>query len=156
VLPVHAGPTHAYIGASAACWALYARLSTSPYEQRQGTRLRRLAEHAYAAQHPGVPQRRSAQSVAVHLMGLCVLLERDARPIELEAARDRVPPRKAPSLRWLTPPPCNGRLTVADVLAAGPDEGLAPSVEAWAGDVWAAWEGHHATVRRWLRAPVAP
>jgi hypothetical protein len=89
------------------------------------------------------------QSVAVHLMGLCVILERGEEP-QILNVRDRKPRRRTVDLHWLEPPRPIGILTVRGPLAArGPDEHAA-SVEAWARDVWAAWEPHHETVRRWL------
>ena len=151
VLPVRDGPTHAYVGASAACWELYQRLARPSSRQGHTTRVRRLVQDAYAAQHPGVRQRRSVQSVAVHLMDLCILLERDGEVRRLVPVLGRMPPRSTLDLRWLDPPDALGAMTVADALH-GDDEQRAARVEAWAREVWAAWEPHHATVRRWLDA----
>ena len=96
-------------------------------------------------------QIRSVQSVAVHLMGLCTILERGAQAEpQLMHVRERKPARRTLDLHWLEPPRPNGTLTVRGPLdAAGRDEHAA-SVEAWARDVWAAWEPHHQTVRSWL------
>jgi hypothetical protein len=140
VLPAYAGPTHAYVGASPACWELYRRLSADPFSRREGTPLRRLVVDAYAAQHPGVPSRRAVQSVAVHLMGLCVQLEqrRDA------PADGGTPTRRTRDLHWLEPPDFKRALTAADVLATGPGDGYAERAEEWA--------PHHDTVRGWLDA----
>lgn len=154
-LPVHMGPTHAYVGASPACWHLFARLSADPFARREGTLLRRLVVDAYAAQHPGVPQRRSIQSVAVHLMGLCVLVERGADARQPVPVPGRTPALRASVFRWLEPPDFAGALTAADVLEAGPGEEYTASAEAWAASVWAAWAPHHATVRGWLDGPSA-
>ncbi len=116
------------------------------------TDARRLAEDAYAVQHPGTPDRRSIQSVAVHLMGLCVLLEGDGASRRLQPVLGRMPARRTLDLHWLTPPAPNGRLTVRDALDAGSGDEHAGVVEAWARDVWRAWRPHHATVREWLAA----
>jgi Family of unknown function (DUF5946) len=148
-----AGPTHAYLGASSACWELYQRFERRPSAQPDTTRVRRLMHDAYAAQHPGVPQRRSIQSVAVHLMDLCVLLERDGevrRPVPVPG---RTAPGRVLDLHWLEPPELRGTMTVADALDAR--EARAARVEEWAREVWAAWRPHHATVRAWLDAPRA-
>jgi hypothetical protein len=152
-LPVHTGPTHAYVGASPACWQLYCRLSADPFARREGTRLRRLVVDTYSAQHPGVEHRRATQSVAVHLMGLCVLLERDGQTRRLSPVLGRMPARKTMDLHWLAPPDFKRCLTAADVLAAGPGDDYATTAEAWAKSVWAAWRPHHDTVRGWLDAP---
>jgi len=153
VLDPHNGPTHAYVGASAACWELYRRLTSAPFAFERGSRLRRLVEDTYAVQHPGVPHRRSLQSVAVHLMGLCVLLERDGEQRRLVPVLGRMPARKTMPLHWLAPPEPNGTMTVADVLEVGSEGAYGKRIEAWAGGVWAAWKPHHPTVRGWLDAP---
>lgn len=152
-LPPHKGPTHAYVGSSPACWQLFGRLSTDPFARREGTLLRRLVVDSYAAQHPGVPHRRSIQSVAVHLMGLCVLLERGVEERRLVPVLGRPPARKTMDLHWLEPPDFTGTVTAADVLATGPEESYITSAEAWACSVWEAWRPHHGTVRAWLDAP---
>lgn len=148
LLPACGGPTHAYVGASAACWELYGKLNAGRDTREEGTRQRRLVADAYAAQHPGAADRRALQSVAVHLMGLCMLLEREGENRRPVPVLGRLPARRTLDLHWLDPPAPNGRLTIADIAASGPDH--ASSVEAWAKDVWRAWAPHHATVRTWL------
>jgi hypothetical protein len=150
VLPVRVGPTHAYVGASPACWSLYGQLPTAFGMTAVGAIIGRLALDSYAVQHPGTPGRRSVQSVAVHAMGLCVLLERGAEERRIKPVLGRRPSRRAPSLHWLEPPRPNGTLTVRDALAADQPGSYARAIEAWAADVWLAWEPHHNTIRRWL------
>lgn len=152
VLPVHAGPTHAYMGASPACLRLYGRASSLSWGQRDGLPLLRLVVDAYGAQHPGVRQIRSVQSVAVHLMGLCTILERGAHaePRHIYARDRRPPPPTRLDLHWLEPPRPIGTLTISGPLEAAGGEEHAVSVEAWARDVWAAWASHHETVRDWV------
>jgi hypothetical protein len=150
VLPLNGGPTHAYVGASPACWSLYGQLPTAFGLSAVGETARRLALDTYALQHPGRPQMRSVQSVAVHAMGLCVLLERGAEERRVKPVLGRLPTRRAPALHWLEPPQPNGSLTVRDGLVADGPESYITAVWAWATDVWAAWEPHHSTVRRWL------
>lgn len=152
VLARRDGPRHAYLGASAACWALYQRLSSPSTIRREASRVRRLMNDAYAAQHPGVEQVRSVQSVAVHLMDLCVLLERDGRVRRQAPELGRAAPRRALDLHWLEPPESRGSMTVVDALGREFGDERDARVEAWAAEVWAAWEPHHATVRRWLDA----
>jgi hypothetical protein len=151
-LPRDDGPTHAYIGASPSCWALYRQISAAPFARGVGSRSRRLAEDAYAVQHPGTGDRRCVQSVAVHLMGLCVLLERNGEARRLAPVLGRRAARPTLDLHWLAPPRRNGRLTVRDALRAGSGDAHGDAVEAWARDVWRAWRPHHATVLRWLDA----
>ncbi len=158
LLPRHAGPTHAYMGASAACLKLYGRATSLSWGQRDGLPLLRLVVDAYGAQHPGVRQIRSVQSVAVHLMGLCTILERGAHAEpRLVPMRDRRPlPRTRLDLHWLEPPRPIGALTVRGPVEAAGGAEHAAFVEAWARDVWAAWAPHHATVRDWVDRAAPP
>ena len=132
------GPTHEYIGASPGCWAIFGEVSA------RGPATDQLRVDAYAAQHPGVPSRRSIQSVAVHLISLCLQLEHGATPAR---AREGIVAALDIAYRfvWLDPPLFEGALTIVDV-AAGAD------VRAWAESVWRAWAPHHHTVRAWLSA----
>lgn len=72
VLPAHDGPRHAYIGASAACWALYGRALERAYNDPSCREVPQLVVDSYACQHPGEAGRRAAQSVGIHLMTLCL------------------------------------------------------------------------------------
>ena len=150
VLPLHSGPTHAYVGASPACWSLYGQLPTAFGVTAVGDTVRRLALDTYAVQHPGTPQMRSVQSVAIHAMGLCVLLERGAQDRRVMPVLGFRRTLKAPALYWLDPPCPNGTLTIQGVLGAEGAENYAMAVEAWAANVWGAWQPHHDTIRGWL------
>lgn len=101
---------------------------------------------SYAVQHPGRPERRAIQSVALHLIGLCLVLERAVEPREATLLLSRIVPG-LPELAWLEPPRPNGTLTIQDVLDA-PDH--MPGVRRWGSAVWTAWEPHHGPVGRWL------
>ncbi|MDP9346420.1 MAG: DUF5946 family protein [Actinomycetota bacterium] len=147
--------THAYIGASAACWELYGEVLTREYGAYATHANHRVSVDAYAAQHPGADGPQARRSVAMHLMRLCLVYERGMRPA---AGREMAPLLLAqpPDLAWLRPPADRGAVTVAAVAAAaGPDEHLV-RVDDWGRAVWGAWAGHHATVRRWLDATLAP
>jgi hypothetical protein len=150
------GPTHAYLGVSGACWELYQRLARPSVARLDASRVRRLVQDAYAAQHPGAShQRRAVQSLAVHLMDLCLLLERDGEVRRLSPVLGRMPPRRRLELHWLEPPKSRGTMTMVDALQPDAGEDRTENVEVWAREVWAAWEPHHVTVRRWLDAPRA-
>jgi len=122
---------------------------------RAGTPLRRLVTDAFMVQHPGAPERRSMQSVGVHLIGLCLVLERGLPPTDLSSALQRVMARP-PAWRWLDPPVPKGRLTVASLEAAAEEAGgagaaLDRAVEAYVRGVWAAWAPHHPQVCAWAQ-----
>jgi hypothetical protein len=136
------GPTHPYIGASAACWALYGELLARQYAAYDAGP-HKTSVDAYAVQHPGVPEPRSVRSVSLHLVRLCLMLERgvggkDAARL-MVAVGDRIG-----EFAWLDPPDPNGTVTVRDVLEGAAD------TEGWAHDVWAAWAAHHEMVREWI------
>jgi hypothetical protein len=146
VLPRSDGPTHPYIGASAACWALFGRLSADGYAAEGGAPWQRLALDTYAVQHPGVDERRAVQSVGVHLMRLCAILEHGLRAERANAFIVEALARR-PIFHRLEPPQPNGTITVRDVLRRDDRES---AVKAWAQDVWAAWTPHHEKVRAWI------
>ena len=147
ILPVLDGPTHPYIGASAACWAKSGELAAREYQDRAYAAIHQLSVDVYAVQHPGKAERRAIQSVALHLMTLAMILEDETDP--------RIGPRLHKRMvqsefHWLDPPSMQGRMNVSDVLFAQTSEGHERLVRAWAEDVWTAWMPHQATVRRWI------
>lgn len=132
--PPAGGPTHPYIGASPECWAVYGELLAKGLDQP--------GVDTYAVQHPGVDERRSRQSVAVHLVSLCAALEYpETSPQGVDLLRRAV--ARTGGYPWLDLPTPVGTITAADV-ACGRADG-----RDWARDVWQAWRPHHATVRRW-------
>jgi hypothetical protein len=139
---------HTYVGSAPGCWLLYSEVLAREYGDFRFTPAHQLTVDAYAVQHPGVPERRSAQSVAIHLVGLCLSLERCRGPAELPRLRQRLarPKRVFP---WLAPPPSVGELTVVDVHGAGTPEAHRAVVDRWARSAWEAWSLHHAQVRAW-------
>ncbi len=148
-----AGPSHPYIGAATGCWALYGEVLAREYGELRYPEVHRLTVDAYAAQHPGVPSRRSIQSVAVHLVSLHLVLERGFNGARATAAIRRVLAAR-PTLVWLEPPARLGAGTVADIVAARTAAEHESRVRRWAAAVWTAWAPHHGTVRGWA-APAA-
>lgn len=143
-------PAHRYIGASAACWALYADVLGAIYNDAERLRLLQLVVDAYAVQHPGEPGPQATQSVCIHLMTLCLCLEHGADPAEGPRLHRAMVER--PVFRWLEPPDSRGTVTVRDVAAATTLAEYEAVVRAWAADVWLAWSEHHETVREWVSA----
>ena len=94
------GPTHRYLGASAACWALYSALNVGE-PPVTSTPYNALMVDAYAAQHYGEPSPQAIQSVAVHLLALYGVLEQGqsveqaiwlrTRPLRIILARVATP-----------------------------------------------------------------
>lgn len=154
MLPAIGGSTHRYIGASPGCWSAFGEISEKEYGDFRYARVHGLTVDTYCAQHPGEPSPQAVRSVAVHLVGLCLQMERDLRPDELYAVHKRISSlakKREKSIHWLNPPTSLGETTILYVLdAGGPDE-HAGRVREWARSVWEAWSPHHETVRRWAK-----
>ena len=148
LVPRGDGPTHPYIGASPGCWAIYGEVLARDYGEEAAAPVLQLAVDAYAAQHPGTPSRRSTQSVAVHLIILCLAFERGYDPARATEARRRALAHRQDYV-WLDPPASLGPLTILDAHQARDLAEHAARVERWARSVWETWAPHHETVRRW-------
>ena len=153
-LPRVIGPTHRYIGASPACWAIYTALSNAGEPPIAPTPARALIVDAYAAQHPGTPSPQAIQSVAVHLLALYGVFVRGVDPgtalwIRRRALREHNG-RKHGRFQWLTPPDFAGSLTVADIAQAPTPPARAELAGRYVEEVWACWsESHVATIAAW-------
>lgn len=142
------GPTHRYMQSTPGCWAAFGRVLAREYEDPRHFVVHRLSVDSYAAQHPGVSSAQSIQSVGVHLVRLCLFLERGLTPERANEAMLAAAKQKSAYV-WLEPPASLGSITVADVdAAASPDEHCA-RVRDWARQMWAVWSPHHAVIRRW-------
>ena len=148
VAPAQDGPTHRYMVSSAACWATFCELVAADYSSPERMQCHQLVVDAYAAQHPGDGERQQVQSVGLHLMTLCLFLERDADPSHGPALHRSMVRR--PTFRRLerTGP---GDLTVTHVPTDGPIEAARAAAYEWARAVWATYEPAWPTVREWLR-----
>jgi hypothetical protein len=149
VVPAIEGPTHRYMESSPGCWQLYGDVLAREYSQRAFWASHRLTVNTYAVQHPGRPSRQSIQSVAVHLISLCLLLEKTATPgYALRAIRAAT--AASERFTWLPPPSSTGGVTVVDVHGARDAEDHADRVRTWANAAWSAWSPHHQTIRSWI------
>ena len=149
MFPQIEGPTHRYMESSPGCWAAYGEVVAREYEEASYAIAHRLGVDAYAVQHPGQPSPQSIQSVALHLIRLCLLLERGA---EMARANDLMlaATRMKKNFVWLTPPPSRGTITVAEVQRAQSAAEHVESERAWAQAAWQAWSAHHQTIHAWL------
>jgi hypothetical protein len=134
---------------SPGCWAVYGEVLAREYSNVAFSQTHRMTVDAYAAQHPGHPSPQSIQSVAGHLIRLCLLLEHGLEIERADAAMLKAIESKK-KFAWLTPPPSRGALTVLYVHPASSVEDHVQRVRAWAGSVWAAWAPHHDQIRQWL------
>lgn len=146
-LPRHDGPTHPYIGASSGCGSEYSRVLAHEYGPLGYPPVHRLTVDTYAAQHPGTPSRQAVQSVAVHLIGLHLWLERRLPATEITAQiGDAV---RRGGFHWLEPPSDQGVRKAHQIDLSTDVEEHTRAIEGWAGSVWDAWHEHADTLRRW-------
>jgi Family of unknown function (DUF5946) len=151
MFPDEEGPTHDYMESTPGCWAAFGRVLVREYEDQRYFGVHRLTVDAYAVQHPGLPSRQSIQSVGVHLVRLCLFLERGLTPDKANDAMLLAAKHKA-QYHWLHPPTSLGALTVANVEAAVGLEEHMSAVRNWASQMWDVWSPHHAIVRSWADA----
>src|SRR5437868_1531545 len=72
------GTTHAYLESSPGCAAARGNLFAHHYENMSlYADTYRLANDAYAVQHPGRPAPQTINSAAIHLIRLCLIIEHD-------------------------------------------------------------------------------
>jgi hypothetical protein len=108
------------------------------------------------AQHPGPGRdRRDRQSVFIHLLALCALLEQSLQPafvIDLLGLMAR----GSPEFPALPRPENLGPLTILHLLGANDPTDYARRASEWAATVWAAWSAQHAVIRHALSEVLAP
>lgn len=141
------GPVHEYMGGSAGCWHAYGKILEKEYSDPRFMAFHRFAVDSYAAQHPGKPDPRAAQSVQIHLMALFLLLERNADQDFVARALGRVVEKRRHQFNWFEPPSSLGEITVARVLLAEDPEDHGRKVREWARSVWNAWTPYHAEIQ---------
>ena len=149
--PDIAGPTHPYMESCPGCWAAYGELLAREYSGRGYGECHRLTVDAYAVQHPGRPSARSAQSVAGHLICLCLVLERGLPAAKAAKVLGTAVDTGGP-YPWLPPPASRGDLAVSYVLGASDAREHVERVRKWALCAWDAWAAHHAQVHAWLQS----
>jgi hypothetical protein len=148
VLPNEKGPTHRYVESSPACWRLFGEVLAREYSDARYRAIHRLTVDAYAAQHPGRESPQSTQSVALHPISLCLVLEQGWPPARATPAMQRAAKREK-EFWWLERPAQLGAVTVADVHGTSTPQEHEVEVRRWAEAVWEAWARHHASVRAW-------
>lgn len=144
------GPTHKYLLASPGCWALYGEILARDFSEYNYPPVHRLVVDAYAVQHPGKPMRQAIQSVAVHLIGLYLSIEKGMDPKSVTRAIGRAT-EFSNGFVWLDPPKSVGTITVADVVKTNSLEEYDRLGRDWARSAWDAWAVHHAQVRKWAQ-----
>jgi len=136
------GPTHPYLGASPGCWAIDGETSARWASHTAWP----LAVDASAVQHPGVPERRSSQSVWVHLVSLCLNREHAWSPGMGITATQRLLARQR-TWDWLLPSADPGPATILELLPVTDAGVFATVIRRWGEAVWEAWSDQRSAVR---------
>jgi hypothetical protein len=147
-VPKKNGPSHEYIGASPGCWELFAELLAKEYEEYNYPPVHRVTVDTYAAQHPGSPSKKSIQSVAIHLIGLHLMLDLNFEAHQATQLLNQAA-ESSQEYVWLEPPQPLGSLTILDVQGADNIKEHTDRVHVWGHTVWQAWQPHHEQIRIW-------
>jgi hypothetical protein len=108
---------------------------------------------AYMAQHPGDgSDRRDRQSVFVHLVGLCAVLEHDLPDTYATKLLGHVIRRRRGDYPILARTEGPGPLTVLHMIGAEHRDDYERRAREWARAVWDSWSAQHELVRAELGA----
>ena len=167
LFPPYEGPTHRYLGASAACWALFhstflrqepdarelltaSRVAETPVAIPAGTdaSLDALFGDAYGVQHHGDESPQAIQSVAVHLLNVHGIISGETtRP---GWAISRALRQKGVFVK-LTPPALGSALTIRHLFPGG-GVVLPVTRSQFVLSVYEAWMSlHRSTVEQWYQ-----
>lgn len=154
------GPTHRYIGASPACWALYTALQSAGEPPLAPAPANALLVDAYAAHHPGIPSPPAIQSVAVHLLTLHGIFAHglgidQALWIRREALQERSGSRHG-RYTWLEPPDFSAVPTIAEVVSEPTPIARTAALGHYIKAVYQAWiAAHGTTIANWYAQFIA-
>jgi len=172
LFPPYDGPTHAYLGASAACWALFnwhvllgevdatdlpqaSRIPEPSVDApaRGNASLDFVVGDAYGVQHHGGESAQAIQSVAVHLLNVHALVTGKTTQPRWALGRAM---RKRGGFHKLRPPALGSALTIRHLFPGGGV--LAPVTRTqYVVSVYETWMSlHRSTVEEWYERYVAP
>ncbi len=141
-------PAHKYIGAVAGCWNIYGKVLGKEFGTNIQPVVQRRIVDAYAVQHPGNESPLTTQSVAVHLLGLYFIVEKQ---FDLDTTNNLIKRAllQKDKFYWLNPPQKRGKTTITDIYKSKTFEEHEKLVDEWAGEVWEAWSEHHQVIKNW-------
>lgn len=155
LVPDVEGPVHPYVPSAPGCWRAFGEVQADESLRFGYPRAHRLVVDAYMAQHPGDGRdRRDRQSVFVHLVALCALLERGMPPTVVTRKLGRLTGGHVdfPHLCRAAGP---GEVTVLDLVGAADLHDYTDRARRWADAVWESWAQHHDLIRAALDRSLA-
>jgi len=144
------GPTHPYMVAPAGCWAAFGALQADETARFGYPPVHGLIVDAYAASHGGDGSaRRDRQSVCIHLIALCAVIDGAETPRGRVVLLQRLTRRKVEWPRLKRPAGVPG-LSHTHAVDAPDLEDYTKRGREWARAVWEFWGPEHDRIREML------
>lgn len=153
VVPDIDGPVHSYVPSSPGCWTTFGELQADEAQRFRYPPAHRLVVDSYMAQHPGDgSDGRDRQSVFVHLVGLCALLEHSLPDSYATGLLGQVIRRRRGDFPILLRTDEPGSLTLLHMVGAADLDDYEQRAREWAAAVWGAWSDQHVLIRTALHS----
>jgi hypothetical protein len=131
---------------SPGCWKLYGEILALEYSlENYDPLIHRVTVDTYAIQHPGEPERRSINSVNLHLLRLYLVLHNLVEGSEANEIMKMMSEntKLKENFVWLEPPSFENTITVADVWRISDREPHVKIVLVWGHSVLDRWSEKH-------------
>lgn len=126
------------------CWSVYTEVLGAEFQNAVlFGQVHQTTVDTYAAQHAGGAHK--DKSIAVHLVGLHLAIDRDLRSTAITALLQRLAAAR-PQWPHFDPPADAGAITVLDVALSVGDPAHVAVVRSWARAVWDSWAHCHPEV----------
>ena len=144
-MPSREGLTvRSYYNNSPECWSVYTEVLAAEYSNAVlFGQAHQLTVDSYAVQHAGGSH--PDKSIAIHLTGLHLVLDRGLRPPDVPPLLQRLASSIAAWPHFI-PPQVQWPVTIFDVALSTGGAGHAPAVREWSSVVWQGWKDHHSAI----------